>query len=86
MAEATGKLLTCDRCGATCFLKYTGEGVLNGGYTRWGKLEYRPKGWQYYCGSSIGHLCPNCNTEFEKLLRDFMENKKIESVRFEDTL
>lgn len=93
MSEVKGKLLTCDRCGATCFLTidqhYTNEGVLNGGYTRWSKLEYRPIGWQYYCDSSIGHLCPNCNAEFEESVKNFMENKTIENVRnvrFEDTL
>lgn len=72
MSEVKGTLLTCDRCGATCFLKYTNEGVL--------------KGWQYYYRTIVGHLCPNCNAEFEKIIKEFMENKRIESIRFEDTL
>lgn len=86
MAEATGKLLTCDRCGATCFLKCTGDGVTDGGYTRWNKFEDRPKGWQYHSDSDIGQLCPKCNAEYEEIIKGFMENKKVESVRFEDTL
>lgn len=66
MAEQKGKLITCDRCGATCFLKTIGDGVLDG-------FEERPKNWKYYSDDRIGHLCPKCDAEYEKLIKIFME-------------
>lgn len=89
MAEATGKLLTCDRCGATCFLKCTGDRltdrVTDGGYTTWNKFEDTPEGWRYI-DRNVGQLCPKCNAEYEELITRFMEKEKPEIVRFEDTL
>lgn len=45
MAEIKGKIVTCDRCGKNIFLKCTGEGEADGGFTRWNKFEPMPAGW-----------------------------------------
>ena len=45
MSQAKGKLITCDICGAPVFLKTTGEGEADGGYTRWNEFEAFPEGW-----------------------------------------
>lgn len=45
MASVNGQLVTCDRCGASIFLKCTGEGERDGGFTRWNKFEPPPEGW-----------------------------------------
>ena len=70
MAEANGKLVSCDRCGDTVFLKCTGEGELDGGFTRWNKFETFPDGWEYHC--EVGRLCPKCNAKYKLLCKDFM--------------
>jgi hypothetical protein len=85
MSEVRGKLLTCDRCGATCFLKTIGDGVTDGGYTKWNKFEDTPEGWRCI-DRNVGQLCPKCNAEYEELITRFMEKEKTEIVRFEDTL
>ena len=47
MAEAKGKLKTCDRCSEWIFLKAIDDGVTDGGYTRWNRFEDAPEGWDY---------------------------------------
>lgn len=54
MSEVNGKMLTCDRCGDTVFLK-------EGEYL----YEKAPEGWAYHnepalVGAWGGHLCPYC--------------------------
>lgn len=71
MAEAKGKLVTCDRCGMQTFLKCTGEGERDGGYTRWNTFEDYPEGWEWR--RDVGQLCPDCNQEYEKLIATFMK-------------
>lgn len=74
MAETTGKIVTCDRCGAEIFLKCTGEGEADGGYTRWNKFEAMPEGWDLVAvPKSVGwtghgnaynmylQVCPDCH-------------------------
>ena len=85
MGEAKGMLLTCDRCGAAYFLRTVGDGVTDGGYTKWNKFEDRPEGWRYI-DRNIAQSCSNCNAEYEELITRFMENKNLTSVRFENTL
>lgn len=71
MSEVCGKLVTCDRCGETVFLKVTGEKVADGGFTRWNTFEAFPEGWEWH--HEPGRLCPKCNEEYKKLLKDFLE-------------
>ena len=69
MSELTGKLIVCDRCGNSCFLKCIREEV-DGGFTRWNVFELEPKGWGY--SPHIGRLCPVCSSEYAKLIDNFM--------------
>lgn len=70
MARENGQLRTCDRCEKTIFLKTTGEGELDGGYTRWNKFE-DAKGWT--TESDIGDLCPDCTELLNILKKNFAE-------------
>lgn len=71
MAEVNGKLVSCDRCGDTVFLKCIGEGETDGGFTRWNKFEPLHDGWTYCNG--VGRLCPKCTEQFNKMLKNFIQ-------------
>lgn len=70
MAEANGKLVSCDRCGTQIFLKCTGERERDGGFTRWNTFEPFPEGWEYHI--EVGRLCPACNEKYKALVNTFM--------------
>lgn len=76
MAEVKGKLVTCDRpaCGRQIFLKTTGEGERDGGYTRWNTFEPYPEGWEIHY--NVGTLCPDCNREYKALLDQFKRGQE----------
>lgn len=71
MSGIKGKLISCDRCGHEHFLKYTGEGESDGGYTRWDKFEDLPEDWLWE--SEIGYLCPHCAGIFRAFIHKFMD-------------
>ena len=71
--KTNGRLIECDRCGNTTFCKTTGDGELDGGYTRWNKFE-DAEGWSHEHG--IGDLCTRCTEEFRKILDDFKNAKE----------
>lgn len=71
MAEEYGKLVSCERCGKTVFLKRIGEGEADGGFTRWDMFETFPEGWKYCSG--VGTLCPTCSAEWQLLIDGFMK-------------
>ena len=68
MSSANGQMLICDRCGAWTFLKCTGEGELDGGYTRWNEFEDAP-GWDRIL--QIGDVCPKCRQDYEDMLEKY---------------
>lgn len=73
MSEIKGKLVTCDRCHHTIFLKYLRRNELDGGFSPgYDKYEDLPDEWGYEC--KIGHLCPRCNNEFKDIIGKFVEN------------
>lgn len=74
MGEVKGKLVTCDRCGKTVFLRTTGDGEMDGGFTRWNEFEPFPIGWDMR--NDIGTLCPKCSEGYKNLLKSFMERVK----------
>lgn len=45
MSEQIGKLLSCDRCGETVFLKWEGMSEFDGGYSKIQHFEKTPEGW-----------------------------------------
>lgn len=78
--EANGRMLQCDRCGKTLFLKWIGEDVFDGGYTRRDKFEAPPEGWEcvnrYFHKHDLRKLCPDCSKEYEAVLdRYFNESE-----------
>lgn len=83
MSEVTGKLVACDRCGQQIFLRCTGEGEADGGFTRWNKFESLPDGWQMvavpnsagWVGSGNAYngymlACPTCYHIWEKVIHE----------------
>lgn len=79
MAETEGKLLTCDLCGESIFLKYIETKDYDGGFTRVLRYEDRPDGWQtWHVGNVVNStLCPTCNERMqEALLRCVNEIKE----------
>ena len=81
MAETNGKIVTCDRCGAEIFLKCTGEGETDGGYTRWNEFEKLPDGWDLVAvPNSVGwtgygnaynmylQVCPECHKLWDEIV------------------
>jgi hypothetical protein len=78
MGEQCGKLVTCERCGATIFLKTVGDGVTDGGFTRWNKFEPFPDGWEsVHTLKTWIRICPDCLSEYKKIITAFMENKAV---------
>lgn len=80
--KVNGRLITCDRCGATAFAKTTGDGEADGGFTRWNKFE-ELDGWGCKCISlkenMIGDtydLCPNCMSEYINIQREYLNANK----------
>lgn len=74
MAQINGKLVICDRCGATTFRKCAGEGEADGGFTRWNVFEPLEDGWK--SRYEIGMLCPECNEKYESIQNAFMMEKQ----------
>lgn len=74
MSEVKCMLKTCDRCGTQIFLKCTGEGVADGGFTRWNEFEQAPPGWNYI--SNVGTVCPKCWEEYVQMLEEYKEASK----------
>lgn len=66
--RTNGRMMKCDRCGEETFCKCTGEGEMDGGFTRWNKFE-EAEGWSSECG--IGDLCPECTQEYKRLKEEF---------------
>ena len=80
MAQQKGRLQTCDRCPEWCFMKTTGDGDADGGYTRWNKFEAAPAGWAHVqvgivesVRSVYATLCPKCSAEWQRINSIFMQ-------------
>ncbi len=82
MSEVNGQLTTCQRCGAQIFRRCTGEGVADGGYTRWNNFEPYPEGWELVAvpssvktGSGNAYnnymrVCPACNEVWKSAINE----------------
>ena len=71
MSSTKGKLLTCNRCGNTVFLKFLEKVDMDGGFSpSYDKYENKPKEWMW--NSEIGDLCPKCAREFQLFILRFM--------------
>ena len=77
MSQVNGQLSTCERCGAQVFRKCTGEGEMDGGYTRWNNFEPYPDGWGLVsvpesAGTRHDYLrvCPECHALWDKVINE----------------
>ena len=91
MSNQRGKLITCDRCGKTVFLKELSakERDTDGGYTRWNEYKYEnpQEGWtnQYFGDYKTNYdLCPACTKKLEEARKMFFETKENEMVGRKD--
>ena len=82
MAEQRGKLVTCDRCGESIFVKElkVEEKDRDGGFTRWNEYTYEgiSSGWtkvsftRLHIGSPVCYqLCPDCTKIFDRAYNQF---------------
>lgn len=73
MSAIEGKMLTCDVCGKSIFLKFVGEREADGGYTKWREYE-NADGWSsIHVGKiSLGNVCPKCFERIEKSLTEII--------------
>lgn len=74
MAKVNGRLITCDRCGKSIFVKAIRDEERDGGFTRWTVFE-DAEGWGYE--HFIGNLCPECTKEYERLKEEFKNKQKV---------
>lgn len=77
MSERIGKLLSCDRCGKTIFLKGEGTNELDGGYFKVLRFEKPPEGWGSF--RDVYTLCPRCHEECDKLIEDSKEAANVKA-------
>jgi hypothetical protein len=70
VAEEEGKLVTCDLCGATVFLRCVETREYDGGFSRVRTFEKKPDGWQTWHVSNVisSTLCPSCNERMQEAL------------------
>lgn len=75
MASQRGKMVSCDRCGESIFIKEleAKENETDGGFTRWNEYKYEdlPEGWGAVAfgkgWGGVSHtLCPRCSELFDK--------------------
>ncbi len=70
-----GALQSCDICGRKYFRPYAGKKELDGGYTTYSEYEPLPEGWKSHV--ETGMLCPDCNAEYEKTIKQFKERQRV---------
>lgn len=71
MPVTKGKLLECDRCGKTLFLKYLSTITTDGGYgDNYDTYEDAPKRWLHE--TQFGWLCPECADAFKLFVSNFV--------------
>lgn len=75
MSEVVGKMIICDRCGDTTFVKYLDTKALDGGFTRFDKFEKVSDGWHF--STELGKmLCPECNSLWQSIKNQFINGGK----------
>lgn len=72
MSKQDGRMITCDRCGATVFVKKAARKEADGGFTTWDVFE-KADGWTsggLYI-DRIEDLCDKCSKEWESTKKKF---------------
>ena len=73
MSSFVVKINICDRCGMLAYSKKTGEGVTDGGYTRWDEYKNFEEGWTKDTVAGVYRiLCPACHEKWMQIGRDFL--------------
>jgi len=70
MSFQRGKLITCDRCNESVFVKYNKSSFTDGGFTENENYDPTPEGWVFE--PEIGHLCPVCHRVFKETMTKFL--------------
>ncbi len=83
MATTKGKLIECDKCGEKVFLKLIGKDYYDGGYSSQDKFEEMPENWLYRALPLYCYLCPTCNREITKILKEFWGEKSERYIKDE---
>ena len=77
MAQDKGVLVTCNRCGASVFLKYEGTRPREW-QTPEDVYEAPPPGWfAYRILNEKRDLCPVCSEKWEKVAGAFLNNEPV---------
>lgn len=73
MTAIEGKMLTCDVCGKSIFLRFIGEREADGGYTKWREYE-NADGWtSIHVGEiSLGNVCPKCGELLQNAMTEII--------------
>lgn len=79
MAEWTGKIVTCDRCGAECRREFLKDEHYDGGFTVSSKFAPMKDGWEYH--RETGWLCPTCEKEFQEIMKSFMHINAVDTTK-----
>lgn len=85
MSQKIGKLLTCDRCGATEFLPYTGTSKSDGGFTHTDHFSKPTEPWliaedlgDCVTGHQYIELCPTCRKSYLQTKHNFLYKKRVD--------
>lgn len=71
MSVTLGRLVTCDRCGVTVFLKHLRSESRDGGFSpSVDKYEDLPRNWLNI--SYFGTLCPSCSIALKDIVAYYM--------------
>ena len=76
-----GVMHYCHRCDEKIFLKYSGKGETDGGYTTWDTYEKLPDEWLYE--TEFGYLCPKCAREFKIMMTNFFKGDILPKWRID---
>lgn len=81
MSTTEGKLLTCDVCGKSIFLRFVGEKQADGGYTKWREYE-NADGWtSIHMGEiRLQNVCPECGELLRKSLSETIDGVRANHV------
>ena len=78
MAVFEGKLVTCDLCGESIFIKRTGVQELSGGFERNWTYEPMPNEWRQSWVKRYDTRCPNCSRRINAVIDAEIERIKGE--------
>ena len=73
MSSKIGKLMSCDRCGDTLFLKRTSMITTVSG----NEIEKYEPAAEWGCLKEFGDLCPKCLSEYEIMMNRFLNKNGL---------